>query len=102
MARVEAALGDKIQVKVGDEVVVRLPENPATGYRWELDRPRGSVELADDEYVRPRDADVGGGGERRLTFRATSGGEARVGLRLTRPWEGKAIQQGSVAVTVEP
>jgi inhibitor of cysteine peptidase len=103
MAQVEvAALGENVHVKVGDEVVVRLPENPSTGYRWELDTPRGSLELADDAYVRPRDEAVGSGGERHFTFRATGRGEARVRLRLARSWEPNAIQQGSVGVTIEP
>lgn len=103
MATVEVGeLGGTVEVQVGDEVVLRLPENPATGYRWELDAARGALELADDSYVRPRgSAGVGAGGERHFRFRATEAGATRVQLRLARGWEtGAPAEEGSVAVTV--
>jgi inhibitor of cysteine peptidase len=103
MGQVEiGTLGGRVHVKVGDEVLVRLPENPSTGYRWELDSPPGSLELADDAYVRSRDGAVGSGGERHFTLRATSIGEAEIQLRLARSWEQQTIKQGSVAITIEP
>jgi inhibitor of cysteine peptidase len=103
MARVQVGtLGERVHVRVGDEVVLRLPENPSTGYRWQLEPPHGSLELADDAYVRPRDGAVGSGGERHFTLRATNSGQAEIQLRLARSWERQAIRQGSVAVTIEP
>jgi inhibitor of cysteine peptidase len=103
MGQVEVGtLGGRVHVKVGDEVLVRLPENPSTGYRWELDPPQGSLELADDAYVRSRDGAVGSGGERHFTLRAKRIGQAEIQLRLARSWEQHAIKQGSVAITIEP
>ena len=103
MGQVEVGtLGGRVHVKVGDELVLRLPENPSTGYRWVLDPPRGSLELAEDAYVRSRDGAVGSGGERHFTLRATNSGHAEIQLRLARSWEQQAIKQASVAVTIEP
>ena len=96
------SLGETVRVQPGDEVVVRLAENPTTGYRWEIDAPRGGVEVADDSYDRPRDEGVGAGGMRTFTLRAGDPGEAEVRLRLARSWENEAVEQGSLAIVVEP
>ena len=40
--------GRAVTVAAGQQVVVRLPENATTGYRW--DRAGGSVEVVADEY----------------------------------------------------
>ena len=102
MATVEVdRLGDTVELQVGDEVLVRLPENPSTGYRWELDASRGGLELAEDTYVGPRGSTVGGAGERHFRLRATGEGAAQVQLRLARSWEDGAAEQGSVAVSVQ-
>jgi len=96
------SLGETVHVQPGDEVVVRLPENPTTGYRWEIDAPRGGVEVAQDSYDRPRDEGVGAGGMRTFTLRAGEPGQAEVRLRLARSWEDEAAQQGRLAIVVEP
>jgi predicted secreted protein len=30
--------GQSIEVRQGDEIILRLPENPTTRYRWHIDR----------------------------------------------------------------
>ena len=40
----EADNGQSVQVRQGDAIIVRLPENPTTGYRWHIDRASGLAE----------------------------------------------------------
>lgn len=73
--------GRVVTVAPGQEVVVRLPENPATGYRWE---PPVEVKVIADEYLLPSGTAMGGGGERKFTLGALAMmGELR--FELKRP-----------------
>lgn len=64
------------------EVVLRLPENPSTGYRWET--PDG-LAITNDDYLRADDLGVGGSGERRFTF-TTPERTVELSFVLRRPW----------------
>ena len=73
--------GRAVTLAAGQQVVIRLSENPTTGYRWE---PPGGVEVVGDEYHSPDGSATGGGGERVFTLATT--GEMR--FELKRPWGG--------------
>jgi inhibitor of cysteine peptidase len=71
----------RVEARPGDEVIVRLPENPTTGYSWEH---------ADGQEMAASEFDAGGGGagaggERvvRLTVRQSPGSAT---FRLVRSW----------------
>ena len=85
----EADDGREVTVAAGQRVMVRLPENPTTGYRWE---PPAGVDVVADEYRSTGGTAVGAGGERVFTLaaRATSG---EVRFALTRPWGGGAPER---------
>lgn len=103
MARHEVdSLGGSVTARPGDEVVLSLPENPTTGYRWEIEAPGRSVEVADDAYDRGRDQGIGAGGRRTFTLRVGDGGAVEVQLRLARAWEADAIEAGSLGIVIEP
>lgn len=71
-----------VTVAAGQQVVVRLPENPTTGYRWA--QPAG-VEVVADEFHPPGSSAMGAGGERVFTLAAfPAAGEVR--FELKRPW----------------
>lgn len=81
--------GRAVMVAAGQHVVVRLPENPTTGYRWTS--PAG-VEVVADEYRSPGSTAVGAAGERVFTLGAVSTtGELR--FELKRPWGGGAPER---------
>jgi inhibitor of cysteine peptidase len=83
--------GKVVETRAGDTLVVRLGENPTTGYQWALETLNADeVVLQNVEYLRAGDAAVGGGGERRFTFKAQRAGTATVQLKLWRVWEGDA------------
>lgn len=73
--------GRSVELRPGQVVVLRLPENPTTGYRWEA--PAGLALLADS--FEPGGAAAGAAGLRVLRFEAGAG-SYRFDLR--RPWGG--------------
>jgi len=84
----EADLGREVAARVGDAVVVQLPENPTTGFRWALASPQGDVlDLSHDEFQASAQTGVGAGGLRVFRFGAKSTGSGRIELKLARAWE---------------
>ncbi len=83
-----------IDVSQGDVLVVRLPENPTTGYRWSLDEHDPARLTMQNATFSPAGAGIGAGGGRSFTFVAAGPGETDLSLSLRRPWErGTAARQ---------
>jgi inhibitor of cysteine peptidase len=96
--------GKVVETRAGDTLVVRLGENPTTGYQWAMETLNADeVVLQNVEYLRAGDAAVGGGGERRFTFKAQRAGTATVQLKLWRVWEGDAsiVERFTVMIQVQ-
>src|SRR5437660_4307603 len=72
--------GSELNLEIGESLELRLPENPTTGYRWQL-RSSGSpvLELMEDSPS-PAGEAVGAGRVRRWVFRAAQAGLARLEL----------------------
>ena len=86
MELTDADAGGEHALGVGQEVVLRLPENRTTGYRWELAVPEG-VAVEDDGYEAAPPGAPGAGGTRRFRLRPTAAGTHRVTAGLRRSWE---------------
>jgi inhibitor of cysteine peptidase len=99
----ETDSGRQVETAAGSRVLVRLPENPSTGYRWQLEPFKGdAVRLESDDYQHMPSASVpGAGGVRIFTFLAQSPGTVLLRLRLKRPWESKAADAKTFEVTVQ-
>jgi inhibitor of cysteine peptidase len=80
--------GGSLQAHVGDELVVRLPETPSTGYRWTVDVSPVNATLDHDSFDPAKGGGVGGQGTRTFEFRVTASGDAHLGLKRWRAWEG--------------
>jgi inhibitor of cysteine peptidase len=82
--------GTTIETRPGTRILVRLPENPTTGYRWtpEQGDERVIAPLSSEYATRP-DAAVGGGGSAVLAFEARAPGEGTIRLKRWRDWEGE-------------
>ena len=70
---------------VGDEITLRLAENPSTGFRWsEPEHDPAVLDYLGSEYesggLRP-----GAAGTRTVRFRAAAPGRTRIRLRNVRP-----------------
>jgi inhibitor of cysteine peptidase len=93
-----------LEVRQGDVITVRLPENPTTGYRWaikEMDEEIIEPARESSDFALSPDAGIGGGGERRLDFRVKKAGVAHVQLELARSWEeGSAIDRYGFTIQV--
>ena len=100
----QADEGKSFKVHRDDVVVICLPENPTTGYQWAIDElNEGILELEESEFNLASDAGIGGGGEKRLRFKAKGPGITHVALKLSREWEGDvpASQRYDVTIQVE-
>ena len=98
MADLTLGMGDNghaVAIDRADSIVIELPENPTTGYRWSL---RSKVEpvlrLKGESFQPPHDPQPGAGGKRRFEFSASAAGSAKMLLWNWREWEG----EGSVAI----
>jgi inhibitor of cysteine peptidase len=93
--------GRALDARPGTMIVIELPENPTTGFRWSL---RSKVEPVltrkSDAFERPAKAPLGAGGNRRFSFAASARGEAAILLWNWREWEGEGSVEKRYRVTV--
>jgi len=82
--------GKTFALPLGGDFVVKLDENPTTGYLWAID----AMDMERLGFVqssfRPGSGAIGGGGQRVLLFQTKAIGEAHLGLKLLREWVGAA------------
>lgn len=100
--------GKSIELSRGQKLSIRLPENPTTGFRWEIESAQvvtPQVEVVTFEsssYAPAADGGMGGGGERTLVFRVANPGTTRLQMKLWQPWEGNhsIVERYSLTVRV--
>jgi inhibitor of cysteine peptidase len=98
--------GKTVTARPGDEIVVVLPENATTGYRWQLDQSGDLVRLLSDGYREAAAADdeepvFGRGGLREFRFAVDGSGVGTVSLKHWREWEGDSSVTQRVSFTVD-
>jgi len=97
----EADNGKDIDVHVGDTIVLRLPENPTTGFRWAFDDlDTGAVSAKEGDHTHSSEA-VGSGGEMTWHLTPTAAGSTPIKLKLWRHWEGDTSTRKRFAVTLK-
>lgn len=96
--------GAAIAAKSGDVLVIRLPENPTTGFQWSVEQADARVlQLQSQDYMPPAGGALGAGGMRVYRYLAKAPGGTVVALQLARSWEAAAPRsQFKIAVTVGP
>jgi inhibitor of cysteine peptidase len=96
----DADNGRSVDVHVGDALLLRLPENATTGYRWSFDGlDTAMVSANDGEHARSSEA-VGSGGETTWTLSPKVAGTTKISLKLWREWEGDSSIKKRFAVTL--
>ncbi len=90
-------------MKVGETLVLRIPDNPSTGYQWQTVQP---VKLFHtEETYKTGESDqkaVGVEGERTYRFKALKPGYEIIDLVYVRPWNnfGQADRQWQCHVRI--
>ncbi|RYU61434.1 peptidase inhibitor I42 [Methylolobus aquaticus] len=83
--------GADLALVPGQELVIRLPGNPTTGYRWSSFGPTEAVLIATGPAAYEPDAGtsqrVGAGGFEIWRFVAARAGTAELRFEYRRPWE---------------
>ncbi len=79
----EADNGNTIHIKEGQTFIIKLNENPSTGYSWELSLSKG-LGLLSDKYNSPESS--------------KKGGKFVIGAAGYHSWEIKAVAKGSQQV----
>jgi predicted secreted protein len=100
LTRYEIARDGVAHVSAGDEVVVRLIENPGTGYRWDIEQLPDGVQVISSELERTGGDAPGAGGHRVVTLRATEPVDGQVRFVLARSWETGRAPAGDFTVTL--
>jgi inhibitor of cysteine peptidase len=93
--------GRSVELREGDEVLLRLAENPTTGFRWHIDQAEG-IEPAGEAFHLGRDPRIGSGGVHEFRFRRTGRGPGRLALRNWQPWAGESSVTERFAVEFPP
>ena len=83
--------GDSINLKINDDIEIKLESNPTTGYSWFLnDNVDVTIVSVSDPVFIESEKDkelVGAGGYEIFTIKAISKGKTGIILNYERPWE---------------
>lgn len=79
--------GREIELPVGGQFVICLPENRTTGYRWVLESTGAPCCRPLEDTYEPGGDVPGRAGTHRWTVEAVEPGGATVELACRRPWE---------------
>lgn len=99
----EADTGSEIKVKVGSQIQLRLPENPSTGYTWQLNGlDNRYIEFAGQQNFVPDGTPTMAGSPalKVITFNAKQIGTVTLDLANYRIWEGVASAMDKFKVTL--
>jgi inhibitor of cysteine peptidase len=98
----EADKGKTIDVQQGTEILIRLNENPTTGYSWAIDQSDDTVlPLQSSNFSSSASAAVGAGGARLFTFTAKQSGTVHLQLKRWREWLGDSSIIERYDVTIQ-
>jgi inhibitor of cysteine peptidase len=105
MSTITLTQGDKgksITVHIGDEIIINLPENPTTGYRWAIDKMDATVLVSQNPtFSSTPGGAIGSGGTRTFTFIAKQPGTVHLQLKRWREWQGDSSIIDRYDITVQ-
>jgi inhibitor of cysteine peptidase len=96
--------GKTLKAIQGNRILIRLNENPSTGYQWKIDLSDEQVILVEKSDFSPgAKKTIGSGGTRTFQLKAKSSGFAKIILKLKKEWEpdDSAIDKFEVTIKVE-
>ncbi len=99
----EVQEGRQIVSRLRDEIHVRLPETPSTGYVWDIvDFPDGVVEVVADRFETIESHEqIGVAGVRHVWLRVVASGSGRIRLEMRRPWQADTLPARTFQATLQ-
>ncbi len=80
--------GETVNLTRGCKVMVKLVENPTTGYQWSYTNSApGVCRVAEDKFIAPTSGLMGASGSRLIQLEAVAPGKCVLEFRYVRPWE---------------
>ena len=92
-----------LEMNVGQTLELTLPENPTTGYIWQVAKPQNILkveEIYQQDPLKGQQAMVGVGGEKLFRFTALQPGEEWIHVKHSRPWEQNPVDEWRCRVRV--
>ncbi|UGV40122.1 protease inhibitor I42 family protein [Methanococcoides orientis] len=97
----EDANASEVTMEQNDLIVLKLKENPTTGYSWEVTVPEGLTLVEDDFVIAQEDEDlVGAGGIHEWKFQAENEGTYEISAIYKRSWENTTGDEDTFGMTV--
>ncbi len=95
--------GDIFTIRANERVLVRLNENPTTGYSWNATVSK-DLTVISDTYIAPNSTLVGAGGYHEWILAPESPGTYTFKAVYIRPWEGvsSAADTFSIVIVASP
>ena len=91
--------GKTLNLRIGEQFTLKLPENPSTGYQWEIEtEPQYQfvVSQVENQFIAARTAALGVGGERVITYQAKNLGSVEIKGFHQRSWGKSSHDEPSV------
>lgn len=98
----DSGLGQAVDLSMEDRLVLRLSENPTTGFRWQTSQSgAGELRLIDDHFESGGAPLLpGAAGHRVLTFSPSRAGSVTLSLVQQRPSGASAGRSNQITVVV--
>jgi len=97
----EADVGRVCIVPHGEDVLLRLPETPSTGYRWSVAISPPEDATVQASHCTAAGQGAGAPGTRDFTLRVTKRGEVTLSAKLWREWAGEASTVERLTFTLD-
>jgi predicted secreted protein len=93
--------GRKIDLPVGETLMINLTENATTGFSWHLkENPGSSLVVEDEAFIPPESIEVGQPGTRRWLLKGAESGTVTLEFQYQRPWEKRPERKLKLTVKV--
>jgi len=92
--------GDILTVPASERVLVRLNENPTTGYMWNATASKG-LSVISDTYYPPNTTLIGAGGYHEWILAPDTVGTYTFKAVYMRPWEGASSAADTFSLVIE-
>jgi predicted secreted protein len=84
----EVDRGKTFEILLGNLIVIRLPENPTSGFIWKVAEINNQIlSVQDSSYSISSSSGIGGGGAKTFVLATLTEGFTKVVLKLARDWE---------------